>query len=221
MRVKVVHVPTPRSARAAGPLEHRTKPEHGDQTKAKLLALARELFGRQGHGGVALQELCDRAGVTRGALYHHFAGKDELFRAVCEQVAQEVSQRLIEEAVREPTAWSRLQAGCAAFLDECARPEVQQILLTDGPAVLGWEAFRELDSRHGLGLLKAGLQSAIEEGVVPSVLPVDTTAHLLVGALNEASMVIARAEDTNAARGDAMHSIRRLLAGIAEPDVAS
>ena len=213
-------MPTKRSARAARPLEHRTKPEHGDQTKATLLAIGRELFARQGHAGVALQELCDRAGVTRGALYHHFAGKDELFRAVCEQVAREVSQRLIDQAAREPTAWSRLQAGCAAFLDECARPEVQQILLTDGPAVLGWQAFRELDSRHGLGLLKAGLQSAIDEGAVPSVLPVETAAHLLVGALNEASMVIARADDTQAARDDAMHGIRRLLAGIAGPDDA-
>jgi AcrR family transcriptional regulator len=213
-------MPAQRSAPAARPGEHRTKPEHGEQTKAKLLALARELFARKGYGGVALQELCDRAGVTRGAVYHHFPGKDELFGAVCEQVAGEVSQRLIARAVSEPTAWARLQAGCAAFLDECAKPEVQQILLTDAPAVLGWEAFRELDGRHGLGLLKAGLQSAIEEGAVPSVLPVDTVAHLLVGALNEASMVIARAEDTRTARQEALQSVRRLLAGIAEPDGA-
>lgn len=213
-------MPTRWPTRAPRPREHRTKPEHGDQTKAKLLALARELFARRGHGGVALQELCDRAGVTRGALYHHFPGKDELFRALCEQLAQEVSQRLIARAVCEPTAWSRLDAGCIAFLDECARPEVQQILLTDGPAVLGWEAFRELDSRHGLGLLKGALQSAIDEGAIAPVLPVDTTAHLLVGALNEASMVIARAKDTQAARQEAVQSVRRLLAGIAQPNGA-
>jgi AcrR family transcriptional regulator len=213
-------MPAQRSAPAARPSEHRTKPEHGEQTKAKLLALARELFARRGYGGVALQELCDRAGVTRGAVYHHFPGKDGLFGAVCEQVAGEVSQRLIARAVSEPTAWARLQAGCAAFLDECAKPEVQQILLTDAPAVLGWAAFRELDGRHGLGLLKAGLQSAIEEGAVPSTLPADTVAHLLVGALNEASMVIARAEDPRTARQEAVQSVRRLLAGIAEPDGA-
>jgi len=215
-----MRMPTQRSARGARPRVHRTKPEHGDQTKAKLLVLARELFARQGHGGVALQEVCDRAGVTRGALYHHFPGKDELFRAVCEQVAQEVSQRLMARAAREPTAWSRLQAGCAAFLDECARPEVHQILLTDGPAVLGWAAFRELDGRHGLGLLKAGLGSAIDEGAVSSALPVDTTAHLLVGALNEASLLIAGAEDPQAARREAMQSVQRLLDGIAGPDRA-
>ena len=209
-----------RSARAARPREHRTKPEHGEQTKAKLVAVAREQFARQGHGGVALQELCDRAGVTRGALYHHFPGKDELFRAVCEQVAGEISQRLVAQAEREPTAWARLQAGCSAFLDECATPEVQQILLTDAPAVLGWDAFRELDSRHGLGLLKAGLQAAIDEGAVPPVLPVDTVAHLLVGALNEASMVIARAADTHTARREAVQTVGRLLAGLADPDRA-
>jgi hypothetical protein len=92
--------------------------------------------------------------------------------------------------------------------------------LTDGPAVLGWEVFRELDSRHGLGLLKAGLQAAIEEGAVPPVLPVHTTAHLLVGALNEASMVIARAEDPQAARRDAVQTVGRLLAGLAHTDRA-
>jgi AcrR family transcriptional regulator len=211
-------MPTKRSPRGARPREHRTRPEHGDETKAKLVASARELFAREGHGGVALQEVCDRAGVTRGALYHHFPGKDELVRAVCEQVAQEVSQRLVARAVLEPTAWSRLYAGCAAFLDECARPDVQRILLTDGPAVLGWAAFRELDGRHGLGLLKAGLRSSIDEGAVPSALPVDTTAHLLVGALNEASMLIAGADDPQVARREAIESVERLLTGIAGPD---
>lgn len=213
-------MPAHRSAPAGRQREHRTKPEHGEQTKAKLLALARKQFARQGHGGVALQELCDRAGVTRGALYHHFPGKDAVFRAVCEQLAGEVSERLIGRAVRERTAWARLQAGCAAFLDECARPEVQQILLTDAPAVLGWEAFRELDGRHGLGLLRTGLQAAIDEGALPSVLPVDTVAHLLVGALNEASMVIARAVDPQIARQEAVQTVGRLLAGLAEPDGA-
>jgi AcrR family transcriptional regulator len=213
-------MPAQRSAPAVRQPEHRTKPEQGEQTKAKLLALAREQFARQGHGGVALQELCDRAGVTRGALYHHFPGKDELFRAVCEQLAGEVSERLIGAAVRERTAWARLRIGCAAFLDECARPEVQQILLTDAPAVLGWEAFRELDGRHGLGLLKAGLKAAIDEGALPSVLPVDTVAHLLVGALNEASMLIARAADPETVRQAAVQTMHRLLAGLAEPDGA-
>ena len=92
--------------------------------------------------------------------------------------------------------------------------------MTDGPAVLGWEVFRELDSRHGLGLLKAGLQAAIDEGAVPPVLPVDTVAHLLVGALNEASMVIARAADTHTARREAVQTVGRLLAGLADLDRA-
>ena len=208
-------MPTQRSAQRA--VVHRTKPEHGAQTKAELVAVARELFALRGHAGVALKEVSDRAKVTRGALYHHFPGKDSLFRAVCEQVAEEVSQRLIARAAREPTAWARLEAGCLAFLDECARPDVRQILLTDAPAVLGWEAFRELDGRHGLGLLKAGLQSAIDEGAV-APLPPDTLAHMLVAALNEAGMVVARAKDPQAARQEAVLSIRRLLRGIAEPD---
>jgi AcrR family transcriptional regulator len=210
-------MPARRSAPTAQAREHRTKPAHGEETKAKLLAGARELFARHGHGRVTLQELCDRAEVTRGALYHHFPGKDGVFRAVCEEMAAEVAQRLVARAAGEPTAWARLRTGCEAFLDECTRPEVRQILLTDAPAVLGWEAFRELDGRHGLGMLKVGLQAAIEEGAVPPV-PVETVAHLLVGALNEAGMVVARADDTQTARQDAVLSIRRLLAGIAAPD---
>jgi len=193
---------------------HRTRPEHGEQTRAALLGVARELFANEGYGAVALDEVCARAGVTRGALYHHFSSKEELFRAVCEEVAGEVSQRLLEAGARESDAWGRLRAGCLCFLDLCADEAVRRILLSDAPSVLGWEEFREMDGRHGLGLLRGALQAAIDAGAIEPA-PVDALAHLLVGALNEASMVIARSSDPDRARREAAEGVERMLAGIA------
>lgn len=175
--------------------------------------IGRELFGARGHAGVALADICDRAGVTRGALYHHFPGKDGLFRAVCEDVAADVTRRVAKSAAREHDAWSRLNAGCHAFLDVCAEPSVRQILLADAPSVLGWEALREIDGRHGLGLVKGALQAAIDEGVVQPG-PVDTLAHVLVGALNEAAMIVGLAHGSKAARRDTARAVDRLLEGI-------
>jgi len=195
-------------------VKHRTKADHGVQTKAELIAVGRELFASQGYAGVALAEICDRAGVTRGALYHHFPDKDGLFRAVCEEVAGEVSQRVIAAAGEQQDAWSRLQTGCRAFIAASADPDVQRILLADAPSVLGWESFREIDGRHGLGLLKGALRAAMDEGTVAPG-PVDTLAHVLVGALNEAAMLVAQAHGSKRARSDAVAAVDRLLAGIA------
>jgi AcrR family transcriptional regulator len=192
---------------------HRTRPEHGEQTRARLLVLARDMFAREGHGGVAMQDLCDRAGVTRGALYHHFPGKDGLFRAVCEDVAADLSARIVAQARRHRTAMARLNAGCEAFLDACVDPAVRQILLTDAPSVLGWQEYRKLDSRHGLGLIKSALQAAFTERGEQDA-QIDTLAHLIVAALNEAAMVIATAPDHAAARRDAVKSISGMLAGV-------
>ncbi len=193
---------------------HRTRPEHGEQTRAALLGVARELFANEGYGAVALDEVCARAGVTRGALYHHFSSKEELFRAVCEEVAGEVSERVLEAGARESDPWGRLRAGCLCFLDLSADEAVRQILLSDAPSVLGWEEFREMDGRHGLGLLRGALQAAIAAGAIEPA-PVDALAHLLVGALNEASMVVARSPDPDRARREAAEGVERMLAGIA------
>ena len=193
---------------------HRTTPAHGEQTKARLVAVAREMFARSGHSGVAMQDVCAEAGVTRGALYHHFPGKNGLFRAVCEQVATDVTARVAAAAQARPDAWSRLVAGCRSFLEVSAQDDVRRILLTDAPSVLGWAQLRELDARHGLGLVKIGIRRAIQEGAIESG-PVDTLAHMLVSALNEAAMLIGRSADPDSTRNDAMRALDRILAGIA------
>jgi AcrR family transcriptional regulator len=193
---------------------HRTTPADGEQTKATLVAVAREMFARSGYSGVAMQDVCAEAEVTRGALYHHFPSKDGLFRAVCEQVAAEVTARVAAAAETKPDAWPRLVAGCRAFLEVSAQDEVRQILLTDAPSVLGWAQLRELDARHGLGLVKLGIQRAIQEGAIEPG-PVDALAHMLVSALNEAAMLIGRSANPNNARNEATRALDRILAGIA------
>jgi AcrR family transcriptional regulator len=194
--------------------EHRTTPAQGEETRARLVEAARELFAARGYAGVSMEQVCTRAEVTRGALYHHFAGKDDLFRAVCEDVAGALTGQVIEAARGHSDAWLRLREGCQAFLVACSDQGVRQILLTDAPSVLGWASFRELDTRYGLGLLRAGIQAAMEAGAVQAG-PVDLIAHMLVAALDEAAMVIGRATDPQAARRDAALVIDRILAGVA------
>jgi len=193
---------------------HRTTPAQGQETRALLVGVATELFASHGHAAVTMEQVCDGAAVTRGALYHHFAGKDDLFGAVCDQVAATVTDKVVEAARRQPDAWARLRSGCRAFLDACDDPTVRQILLTDAPSVLGWARFRELDARHGLGLLRTGIQAAMDDGSIEPG-PVDALAHLLVAALDEAAMLVGRADRHAAARHDALLVIDRILAGIA------
>jgi AcrR family transcriptional regulator len=200
--------------RAADRPAHRTTPAQGEETRAQLVAVATDLFASQGHAGVNMEQVSSGAAVTRGALYHHFGGKDDLFQAVCEQVAAAVTEQVLEAARRHPDAWSRLLAGCRAFIDACDDQRVRQILLTDAPSVLGWARFRELDARHGLGLLRAGIQAAMDEGSMEPG-PAETLAHLLVAALDEAAMLIGQAERPAAARRDALLVIDRILGGFA------
>jgi AcrR family transcriptional regulator len=194
--------------------EHRTTPAQGEETRARLVDVATELFALHEHAAVTMEQVCSRAAVTRGALYHHSAGKDDLFRAVCEQVAAAVTDQVIQAARDEPDAWSRLRSGCRAFLDACTDQGVRQILLTDAPSVLGWASFREMDARHGLGLLRTGIQAAMGQGSIEPG-PVDATAHLLVAALDEAALLIGRAASPATGRRQATLVLDRILAGIA------
>src|SRR5690349_11737183 len=141
----------------------RTQDERRAATRRALVAAARPLFAERGYGEVATEEVVQRAGVTRGALYHHFAGKQELFAAVYEEVERELTERIVRDVPLEgdPDPIGVLRRGMAAFLDACLEPEVQRIALLDAPSVLGWEAWRAVGERYGLGSIQAALQGAI------------------------------------------------------------
>ncbi len=195
----------------------RTKAGQREATTAALISVARELFTEHGYAGVATEEIVQRAGVTRGALYHHFrGGKEDLFRAVLVQISAETVQRITAVATRTEDPWDALVLGCEAFLDACASPEVQRVVLIDAPSVLGWDVRRAIDADYGLGLLEAALQRAMDAGRLQQA-PALSLAHVLAGALDEAAMVVARADDPLVAREEMGRTLRRLLEGLRGP----
>src|SRR4029077_14873666 len=170
-------------------------------TRDALIEAALELFTERGYAGVGTEEIVARAKVTRGALYHHFTDKRDLFRAVFERVEGDLMKRIGATMESASDPWDLMFSGMRAFLDACEEPAVKQISLTDAPAVLGWEEWREIDNRHGLGLTRAALQGAVDAGV-PRPIAVEPMAHLFVAALSEAAFVIAHAERPRRARAE-------------------
>jgi AcrR family transcriptional regulator len=175
------------------------------QTRAALVEAGRSLFGRQGYAATSVEDLAREARVTSGALYHHFATKTALFETVFEQVHTELLARSADAAARAPDQIAALGVGFEAFLDGMLVPEVQRILVTDGPAVLGLARFTELDERHVVAAIAAELGTADDP---------DTLARLLLGALTRGSMLIAAAADPRSARDAVVRSLRVLLAGL-------
>jgi AcrR family transcriptional regulator len=193
----------------------RTQAERSKATRDALIEAARALFAERGYADVGTEEIVRAAGVTRGALYHHFEGKRELFEAVYERVEAELAQQIASGALEAAAAvpLEAMRAGAEMFLQACTEPEAQRIVLLDGPSVLGWDRWREIAAEHGLGLIEATLEAAIEaEAIVAQ--PVRPLAHVLMGALDEAAMLVARAEDPERMRGEVGRTLDALLAGL-------
>jgi AcrR family transcriptional regulator len=185
-------------------------------TREKLVTAARALFAEHGYAGVGTEEIVRSAGVTRGALYHQFRDKEDLFAAVFEEVESEVTRRVAQDALAggatDPIG--ALRAGARAFLAACATPEVERIILLDAPAVLGWEKWREIGLRHGLGLVTGVLQAGMDAGAIAPQ-PVAPLAHLLIGALDEGALYVARASERETARSEVEGIVDRLVDGLA------
>ena len=193
-------------------------------TRQALVDAARALFTEQGYAATGTEEIVAAARVTRGALYHHFHDKTDLFRAVMEQIAREVAEHLIDAELSRPAvpsqpadAWDEVRAGLRAFLDLCVvTDDFQRIVLVEGPAVLGHEAWDELVARHGSNLLAEWLSRAAKQGRIAAV-PIQPLTRLLIAMISESSLYIARADDRSAAR-DAMGTVLdRLLDGLEVP----
>jgi AcrR family transcriptional regulator len=197
-------------------VNRRSQEDRSAGTRAALVGAARPLFAERGFGGVGTEEIVRAAGVTRGALYHQFADKTELFAAVYEAVEEEVSTALGTriDGAEAADALELMRMGAAAWLESAADPEVQQIVLLDAPAVLGWERWREIGMRYGMGLVEGVLAHAIETGAIPAQ-PVAPLAHVLIGAMDEAALYIARAEEPERARVEVTAVVDRLVAGLA------
>jgi AcrR family transcriptional regulator len=185
-------------------------------TRAALIAAARRLFTERGYAAVPAEDIVAAAGLTRGALRHHFGDKRELLRAAFEQLETEITSRVAAAIPGAADSWTATTMGLAAFLDACQDREVIQIALTDAPAVLGWDAWRAIEADHGLGLISAGLEQAMAEGVITAQ-PVSILAHLILSAAIEAALLIARASDPASARADAEQALVALLTGLRVP----
>lgn len=188
----------------------RTQAERRATTRRALIQAARELFAAHGYAETSTAEIVRRAEVTRGALYHHFADKQDLFRSVVEEIEGEIDERVRSNASSASDAWEAFLFGSDAFLDACLLPDVKRVLLLDGPAVLGWQEWYAIDARHALVQAELGLQELIEAGFLDPQ-PVRPLAHLIHGALIEAALVIAAAEDPGAVRAELGASLERLL----------
>ena len=178
------------------------------------MKVARKLFAERGYAAVGTEEIVQRANVTRGALYHHFRDKKDLFRAVHEQLeaemAQKIAGQLAEGGAGDPLELLRM--GASTFLDHTTGL-LARVTLVDAPSVLGWGEWREIDEKHGMGLVMAALQGAMDAGVLREQ-PVKPLAHLLLAAMGEAGMLVANADDPKAMRDQVEPPLLALLEGL-------
>ncbi|WP_431679271.1 TetR/AcrR family transcriptional regulator [Kitasatospora sp. KL5] len=189
-------------------MARRTQADRSETTTRQIVAAAAEHFGTSGYAATSIDDIARTAGLTKGAVYHHFDGKPALLRAVFTGAEEQRARRLAEAAAGlEP--WAAVRAGCHAFLRSCLDPAVRQILLLDGPAVLGWDEVRAVEEAHSTALLRQGLTRA-----APADDPTIRT-HLLLGALCEAGMLLARAADPTAALDLITAEVDALLDGLA------
>jgi AcrR family transcriptional regulator len=189
-----------------------TQAERTEATRSRLIATARRLFALQGFAATSTEEILQEAAVSRGALYHHFPSKTDLFQATFEAVEDELTSQVLQAAGAggETDPMRILQIGFDVFLDQCRNPEVQRIVMLDGPTVLGWDLWHELDERYAFGAIKAVLSVAADIGRIQPP-TVDPLAHLLLGAVMQAGMVVARAEDPLAAKKEMTETFAALV----------
>src|SRR5689334_6020550 len=182
-------------------------------TRRSLIDAARKLFSERGYAEVGTEEIVSRAKVTRGALYHHFEDKRDLFRAVHRNVEEEMIERIARQMDGARDPWELMLVGIRAFLDTFDDPGMKRIALTDAPVVLGWREWRAISDEHGLGLTRAALQGAVDAGVIRPI-AVEPMAHLLIASLSEAAFMIANAAQPRRARADVETALVELLAGL-------
>lgn len=189
------------------------KEEQSEATRATLTGVARSLFAERGYAETPIEDIALGAGVTKGALYHHFKDKKAVFEAVFVQMEREIDARVTAEAERPGDAFERLRAACHAFLDACLDPDVRQVVVLDAPSVLSWDRYCEIDQDYAIRAITDALERLRADGFAFAE-PVDSLAYLVVGTLTMGGRVIARATNARSARADVGTTLDRVLAGI-------
>ena len=188
-------------------------PSRGDVTRERLVDVASTLFGERGYEGTSIEAVLQAGGVSRGSLYHHFPSKRVLFEAVVEAMEGRVGEHVAAAVADAQGAVALLKAGAREWITLAGDPQVNRVLLIDAPSVLGWEDWRALEERHALGLVKATLEAASQERLIRREM-VDVMAHVLLAALNEVALFVARARDQKAAMRQGFDAVDDLLGGL-------
>jgi AcrR family transcriptional regulator len=187
----------------------------GDRTRRDLIDAGRALFVAKGYFSTSIGDLVTASGVgTRGAFYHHFKDKAELFRAVFEEVERDLTLRSLASPPPGADAWQRLTGGLHDFLEAALEPEVQRVMLVDGPVVLGWQTLRAIQQDNSIAMINEVIREAIAEGAINDQ-PVAELTHMLVAALEEAALIVAHAAKPSAARKRAAGVLDRILLSFA------
>jgi AcrR family transcriptional regulator len=188
----------------------------GRATRGQLIEVATGLFADHGYEGTSIEAVLAAAGVSRGALYHHFAGKEALFAAVVSAISDRVTAEL-SEVIRDCTdPVDALRTGALAWIDLAGDPVIQRVMLVDAPSVLGWEQWRAMDEGRTVGAMRAMLQAVSDSGRLPREL-VEPFSHMILAALDEAAMVVARAPDSRAAVAEGRQAVEELLNRLLRP----
>lgn len=182
-------------------------------TSAAILASARGLFGAQGFAAATMDDIAQGAGVAKGAVYHHFPAKEAVFAAVFDEVAGEVEAQVNAAAQGQTDVLASMVAGVRAYFTLCSEGPTGRIMLKDGPAVLGWVRWREIDAAHFSGAMEAALSTAMAHGLIAQQ-PVAPLARLLLGAVTEAAMACGAAQDPQAASRQYSQALESLLDGL-------
>jgi AcrR family transcriptional regulator len=185
----------------------------GRETADRLVKTAAALFGSKGFNATPAEEIVSLARVTRGALYHHFKNKEGLFLAVFKAMQAEISEQIMAAVEQENDPWQQLLAGCRGFLEACLDPRRYRIILLEGPAVLGWQLWRDLDAQYGTNDLRQGLQELMDKGELKE-LPVEPLTRLLTGAMNEGVLWISNTKEKNQVVEEVMTVLTALLEGL-------
>lgn len=185
--------------------------EYSEATRNALVDSAIELITKRGYAGTSLEEIAKRARVTKGALYHHFSGKQALFEAAFDAVERDVMRKLAKILEDTGDRWDVAMRGVRAYLRTCLEPTYQRIVLNEGPVVMGWERWREAEDQFSFGLFRDSVEGLIEAGIVAAVAPVEATARLLFGAVSAGAQHIVNAADQKQAYNDVSLAIERLL----------
>jgi len=188
----------------------------GQATRDQIVAVATRLFATHGYDGTSIEAVLSAAGVSRGALYHHFAGKEALFEAVVQAVSDRITVELTETISDRTDPLDALHTAAVAWIDLAGDPVIQRILLVDAPSVLGWERWRTMDDGRTLGAMRGMLQAVSDGGHLPPEL-VTPFAHMILAALDEIVLVIARAPDSGAAVASGRTAVEELLRRLLVP----